>query len=117
MNSRISNKNTEVIDKLVEAYNSSNARAFADHFASDVTVFEFPNILVQQNREEIFEFYTDLFGKFPENRTEVLHRIIIGNRVIDHERVKRSSESEPFEVLTIYELENEEIKRLDFVRK
>lgn len=112
-----SNENTAVIDKLVAAYNSSDARAFADLFASEATVYEFPDAPVQQSRREIFEFYTDLFEEFPENRTEVLHRIIIGNRVSDHERVRRSPAAQPFEVLTIYELENEEIKRLDFVRK
>lgn len=117
MNAQLSNENTAVIDKLVDAYNSGNARGFADLFSVDVTVYEFPNALVQQSREEIYEFYDDLFSKFPENRTEVLHRIIIGNRVIDHERVRRANDAEPFEVLTIYELQDGEIKRLDFVRK
>lgn len=117
MNIELSNENAAVVDALVTAYNSGDARTFADLFAPDVKIFEFPDELVQESSEEIFEFYEKLFGEFPNNRTEVLHRIIIGNRVIDHERVRRSPETEPFEVLTIYELQNGKIKRLDFVRK
>jgi hypothetical protein len=78
----ISNENTKIIDCLVEAYNSSNARAFADLFASDVVVYEHPNKPTQQSREEIFERYTEVFKKFPLNETEVVHRIVIGDWVI-----------------------------------
>lgn len=91
-------------------------RGFADLFAVKTAVYEFPGTLVQQSREEIFEFYENLFRESPANRTEVLYRIVIGDRVIDHERV-RTPDAEPFEVLTIYELEDREIKRLDFVRR
>lgn len=111
------NENTIVIDRLVDAYNRSDARRFAYLFALKTAVYEFPGALVQQSHEEIFEFYENLFREFPFNRTEVLYRIVIGNRVIDHERVRRAPDAEPFEVLTIYELENREIKRLDFVRQ
>lgn len=111
------NNFTQIIDQLVLAYNASNARAFADLFEEKVQVFEHPNILTQQSREEIFDYYVDLFAQFPQNRTEVLHRIVIGNRVIDHERVRRSPNAEPFEVLAIYEMGETLIQRLDFIRK
>jgi len=41
----------------------------------------------------------------------------MGNRVMDHERIRRSPDAEPFEVLAIYELDETLIKRLDFVRQ
>lgn len=107
----------QVIDKLVESYNSSDARAFADLFEETAFVYEHPNQPTQKSRKEIFEYYEKLFAEYPNNRTEVLHRIIIGNRIIDHERVKRSFDVESFEVLTIYEMGDELIKRVDFVRQ
>ncbi|MGL4610094.1 MAG: nuclear transport factor 2 family protein [Trueperaceae bacterium] len=112
-----SNDNTRIIDRLVDAYNSSNARGFADLFAPDVVVYEHPNKPTQQSREEIFERYTEVFKKFPLNKTEVVHRIVIGDWVIDHEKVRRSPEHEPFDVVAVYELQDGEIKRLDFIRK
>lgn len=108
---------TQLIDKLVEAYNSSNARAFADLFEETAVVYEHPNQPTQKSREEIFEYYEKLFAEYPNNRTEVLHRIVIGNRIIDHEQVKRSFDAEPFDVLTIYGMGDELIKRVDFVRQ
>jgi uncharacterized protein (TIGR02246 family) len=113
----ISNENTKIIDCLVEAYNSSNARAFADLFASDVVVYEHPNKPTQQSREEIFERYTEVFKKFPLNETEVVHRIVIGDWVIDHEKVRRSPEHEPFDVVAVYEMQDGAIKRFDLIRK
>lgn len=106
-----------VIDKLVEAYNAHDARAFADFFAPDVAVYEHPDRLVQKSREEIFEYYQKLFGEFPENRTTVLHRIAIGDCIIDHERVQRRPDTEPFEVLAIYTMQKRFIHRLDFIRR
>ena len=42
---------------------------------------------------------------------------MIGNRVIDHERVRRTADGEPFEVIAIYEIENNLIIRFDLVRE
>ena len=107
---------TEVINKLVEAYNASDARAFADLFEETAVVYEHPSQPMQQSRQEIFEFYEKMFAAFPDNRTEVLNRVILNNRIADHERVKRSADLEPFDVLTIYEMGENLIRRMDFVR-
>jgi hypothetical protein len=39
-----------------------------------------------------------------------------GNVVVDHERVRRSPEGEPFEVLAIYTIRDGKIARVDFVK-
>jgi hypothetical protein len=108
---------TTVIDNLVEAYNTSNAQVFADCFTENAEIFEHPNILTQQSKAEILAYYQQLFNEFPLNRTEILHRIIMDNRIIDHECVRRTPEVEPFEVLTIYEIDDVLIRRVDFIRK
>jgi hypothetical protein len=106
----------ETIDKLVDAYNSGNARTFADLFEENAIAYEHPNQIAQTGREEIYRRYIDVFAQFPQNHSEVLHRIVIKNRIIDHERVSRSPQSEPFEVVAIYEMGNVLIKRFDIVR-
>jgi hypothetical protein len=108
--------NEKIIDQLVNHYNNCNARGFADLFTPDTQVYEQPGILTQQGREEIYEYYEKVFLEFPKNRTKVLHRIVIDNKVIDHEEVRRSPEVAAFYVLAIYEIENGFIKRLDFIR-
>jgi hypothetical protein len=109
-------ENEILIDKLVEHYNNHNARGFADCFAENVKTYEHPNILAQNSREEIYKTYTKVFAMRPNNRTTVVHRIIIGNRVIDHEKVNREIDDEPFDAIAIYEIENNLIQRFDLVR-
>ncbi len=117
MKSQSLTNQTAIIDKFVDAYNSGDARAFANFFKPDVAVYEHPDMLVQKSRNEIFDYYEKLFKEFPLNRTEVLHRIVIGDHVIDHERVRRRPDGEPFEVLAIYAMRDGLIERLDFIRK
>lgn len=116
-NAKPTNENTKVIDALVHAYNSGNADAFAELFAEDAIAYEHPNIPAQIGREGIRAFYKKRFAEFPQNRTQVLHRIIIGDYVIDHERSQRSPDHEPFDVVAINELRDGFIQRLDLVRK
>jgi hypothetical protein len=58
-----------------------------------------------------------VFANFPENKTEVVQRTAFGSFVVDHELVRRSPASEPFNVVAIYTIEAGLIKRLDFVRE
>jgi uncharacterized protein (TIGR02246 family) len=109
--------NTRVIDQLVIAYNAGNARGFADLFTEDAVHGNLHGDGLQTSREEIYRRYVEVFGTFPENRTEVIHRIAFDHFVIDHERVKRSANSEPFDVVAIYTMKDGLIARCDFVRK
>jgi hypothetical protein len=108
--------NGAVIDLLVDAYNAGDARAFADLFADDA-----PHGVIHSNayligRDAIYSRYVEIFSTYPQNRSDVVHRIAFGPFVIDHERVRRSPDAEPFDVIAIYTLESGLIKRLDFVR-
>jgi hypothetical protein len=107
-----------VIDQLVLAYNAGDAQAFSNLFSLNACVYEHPGQLTQKSRQELLAYYTNVFAAYPSNRTRVLYRVTTGNRVIDHERVLRSADHKPFEVISIYELDNDGlICRLDFVRK
>lgn len=108
--------NEIVIDTLVAAYNAQDARAFADLFALDAVHGLLHGNALEKSREEIYQRYIEVFAMYPGNRTEVVHRIVFGNYVIDHERVTRSKGAEPFDVVAINTLEAGLIKRLEFVR-
>ena len=112
----MSKENEKLINKLIECYNNHDARGFADCFAENVKTYEHPNILAQNSREEIYENYVKVFEMKPNNKTTLIHRIVIGNRIIDHEKVNREIDDEPFDAIAIYEIENNLIKRFDLVR-
>ena len=109
-------RNAQVIDRLIEAYNRQDVQAFANLFTENAVHGVLHSETQQRSRQEIFERYVEVFGMYPENKTEVVHRIVFGSFVIDHEKVSRSSSNEPFDVVAIYTLESGLISRLEFVR-
>jgi uncharacterized protein (TIGR02246 family) len=109
-------QNTRIIDRLVEAYNARDARAFAAFFAPDALHGNLNATDPLRGREAICARYTDVFNAYPENHSDVVHRIAYGEFVIDHERVRRSKASEPFDVVAIYTMRDGLVARIDFVR-
>lgn len=106
-------RNSRLIDELVNAYNAQDVRRFAEdawHGALHAQTF-------QEGRDAIYRRYVDVFTMYPGNRTQVLQRIAFDDFVIDHERVHRSADAVPFDVAAIYTIEGDRIKRLEIVRK
>jgi hypothetical protein len=57
-----------------------------------------------------------VFGDFPHNKVELVNRMVLGGTVMDHERVRRTPDAEPFDVIAIYTIAGGKIARVDFVR-
>lgn len=108
--------NTAIIDRLVDAYNARDSRAFANFFAPDAVHGNLNATDALHGREVIYARYVDVFKTYPENYSDVVHRIAFGDFVVDHERVRRSPSSEPFEVVAIYTMKDGLVARIDFVR-
>jgi hypothetical protein len=105
-----------LVEAQLTAYNAQDLDAHCACFADDVIVAnvgEEPNL---QGIAAYRERYAGLFAQFPHNRAEALTRTAIGDKVIDHERVWRSPDAVPFEVLAIYSFAGGKIARVDFVR-
>jgi hypothetical protein len=101
----------------LESYNVQDLDGHVACFAENVTVRnlnEEPNLT---GRDAYRDRMGGVFTQFPHNRVELLGRIAVGNVVIDHEKVMRSPEVEPFEVAAIYTIDADGlIGRVDFVR-
>ncbi len=107
---------TRVVDAFIEAYNAHDAKVFAAMFADDANAYEHPGELAQEGKAGLEAYYARRFGELPELKTQILHRIVIGEYVIDHERVQRASDQEPFDTLAINLVRDGKIHRLDIVR-
>jgi hypothetical protein len=108
--------NAAIVDSLVRAYNNHDARGFADHFSDDAIHGILHSDDLDVGAEAIFRRYVEVFARFPQNGTEVVHRVVFDDVVVDHERVRRSPESEPFDVVAVNTIRGGKIIRLDFVR-
>jgi uncharacterized protein (TIGR02246 family) len=116
MNTFPSTPSTEVIDALVRAYNAHDAAAFAALFSPNANAYEHPGTLAQEGSAAIEAYYARRFAELPELKTEVLHRIVVGDYVIDHERVQRAHDQEPFETVAVNLVRDGQIQRLDIIR-
>jgi hypothetical protein len=103
------------IDNALDAYNALDSIRFASYFCEDATVYEHPGKIMLHNRAEIQLHYKKIFNEYPLNQAEVLNRIILGARVVDHERIIRHPEESPIDVVVLYELREMLIERMDII--
>jgi|APTNR8051073442_1049403.scaffolds.fasta_scaffold09882_4 hypothetical protein len=110
------NANIEIAQGQLDAYNAQNLDAHVAFFAEDMSISnlrEAPNLSgIAAYRERM----AGVFAQFPDNKVELLNRIVLGNKVLDHEKVIRSPDATPFEVVAVYSIENGKIANVDFVK-
>lgn len=96
---------SKIVQKQVDSYNAGNLDAFVNCYSKDVIVRNFPTDTLYVGHEKMRRNYSSLS---PENKVydvEVVNRITIGNKVIDHEKVMRNGKFEQMQV-AIYEVNN-----------
>ena len=105
-----------VVQGQLDAYNAQDLATFVTFFDDGITISDLnaePNLT---GLDAYRERHEGLFAQFPQNRAELLSRIVVGNTVIDHERVFRSPDAAPFEVAAIYSFAGDKIARVDYVK-
>lgn len=106
-----------VVQAQLEAYNAQDLDAFAANYAEDVIIADVGGAVTTEGRETLVAKYAEVFKKFPQNKVNLAHRIVIGaEKVLDHEEVLRDGEAVAFEVVAIYTVKNGLIQRVDFVK-
>lgn len=101
----------------LDAYNARDLDAFVSVYAEGVEVYTYPGELVIEGREDFRERYRQRF-QTEGLRAEILHRSVLGNRVVDHERAwVNGPDAAPVEVIVIYTVENGLIARVEFLRE
>jgi hypothetical protein len=107
---------TAVVQAQLDTYNAQDLDGHCAQFSKDVTVADLNGAVTVEGIEAYRARYAKVFAEFPQNKAVLVTRIVIGNVVIDHERVSRSPTSAPFEVAAIYTVADAKIRRVDFVK-
>lgn len=108
----------EIVQAQVVAYNNRDIEKFAACHAVQVELFNFSEpVPFVVGRERLIEVYGDVFQNSPSLHTEIINRIIMGNKVIDHEVVTGRKGIERLEIIAIYEVKNSLISKAHFIRK
>ncbi len=107
---------TAIAQGQLDAYNAQDLDAYCGFFAEDVVVADLNGAVANRGVAELRARYAKTFAEFPQNRAELVNRIVLGASVIDHERVSRAPGGESFEVGCIYTFAGGKIARVDFVK-
>ena len=105
----------EVVQRQLNAYNARDIDAFMATYADSAEIYNYPNELMIQGREQMNEQYTGLFKNVPNLYAEVKNRIVMGNKVIDQERARAGEQY--IDAVAIYEVTNGKITRVTFIRE
>ena len=93
----------DVVQEQLEAYNARDLDRFAATYSEDIRIYRKPTAepaIVGQ--AQLREVYGNRFAS-PNLRAEILNRIVLGNKVIDHERVVGIKDV-PIEAVAVYEV-------------
>ena len=104
----------EPVQCQLDAYNAKDLAAFCRCYHPDIAIYRMPaSSPALQGLDALRQFYATERFTLPALRAEVLSRMVVGNKVIDHERVYGLSET-PSEVAVVYEVEAGLIKNAWF---
>lgn len=103
-----------IVNKQLEAYNNRDIDAFTYTYSDNIKLYSFPDTLDSEGQEAIKKGYTSFFNSVPDLNAEIVNRIVIGNMVIDKEKVLINSKI--YYAIAIYEVENELITKVTFIQ-
>jgi len=109
-------KPQDIVQGQLDAYNAQDLEAFCAFYADDAVLGTYGGEIATVGLAAIRERHAKLFAEFPQNKAELVNRIVVGGNVIDHERVLRAPGGESFDVAPIYTLAGGKIARVDFVK-
>jgi hypothetical protein len=104
----------EVVQRQLHAYNARSLQAFMACYAEDVECFSPPQAEpVLSGRAALSAHYAANHFHLPALRAELVNRMVLGNKVVDHERVTGVRDA-PFEAAVVYEVQDGLIRRVWF---
>lgn len=98
---------TDLVQAQLDAYNAHDVEALVATYATDARQYEYPDRLIAQGAQALRE---RMAARFEASRphAQLLHRIAVGNTVIDHERIVNQTPDGPVvrELIAIYEVDS-----------
>lgn len=94
-----------LVERQLDAYNAHDLVAFIGCYAEDVKIFRLPaKEPAMAGRLALAQFYATQRFNLPELHADIVNRIVLGNKVIDHEAIRGLNPGEVVEVVAVYEI-------------
>ncbi len=90
----------------LDAYNAHDLRAFVACYSDDIKVYRLPDLQpVLVGKAAFADFYATQRFNRPALHAQVINRMVLGNKVIDHERIEGVRDA-VYEAAAVYEVAN-----------
>jgi len=105
-----------IVQSQLDAYNARDIDAFMRYWAADAQYFEHPATLLADGAAAIRARHVERF-KEPNLHGALVKRIVVGNKVVDQEKVARTfaEGTGHIEVIAMYEIAGGRIAKAWFV--
>ena len=103
-----------IVQRQVNAYNARNIDAFLDTYADAIELYDFHSNSPDKGKETMRKNYGEMFKQTPNLYCEIEKRIVIGNKIIDKEKVRAGKEI--VHAVAVYEVEKGKIKKVTFIQ-
>jgi hypothetical protein len=91
-----------VVQRQLEAYNARDLAAFVAEYSDAVEIFRMPSaVAVITGKAQLADFYEHHRFNHPKLRAQVVNRMLLGGKVIDHERIWGLADI-PIETVVVY---------------
>ena len=107
----------QLAQQQLDAYNARDIDAFMEPYSDSLEIYNFPNQLTGKGKENIRPGYANMFQNSPDLHCELVNRIVLGNTVIDQEKVTGIPGLELLEAIAIYKIKDGKIAQVYFIRK
>ena len=108
-------KPEELIDIQLGFYNALDTEGFLSTYAEGIELFTWGKPVPDTVGLEQMRLKYGIAFQDKTRRASILKRIVIGNKVIDEEFIETSG-GKNFKAIALYEIENDKIRRVTFIR-
>lgn len=105
----------EIVQKQLDFYNNHDLEGFISTYDDEIEIYNLDdNSVMIKGKEQLKNNYRERFEVLKVH-AEIKNRIIIGNKVIDHEQVTGIEKGKVKKAVAVYQVENNLIKKVWFV--
>lgn len=115
-NSAIEKEAAALAQEQLDGYNKRDIEAFLKPYSENVKVYTFPDQLLYEGKAKMREEYTQMFNQLPDLNCKLVNRIVLNNKVIDHEEVVFMKSEPKLYAIAVYTITDGKISEVRFMQ-
>jgi hypothetical protein len=114
--SEIEKTPTALAQEQLDGYNKRDIEAFLKPYSENVKVYAFPDQLLYEGKAKMREEYTSMFNRLPDLHCKLINRMVLNNKVIDHEEVVIMKSQPKIYAIAVYTITGGKISEVRFMQ-